>query len=343
MDPVRVLPWPYWTDNPYLPRFLGALEGRGVRVVRSRIAALGLPLLRRGDWVHLHWPGDALRARDRGRYQRRIARFLGRLDRLRDRGVRLCWTAHNLLPHDDPHPDLGRAARRAMVERLDHVLVHFPGAIPLLATELGWRGATTVIPHGHYADDYAAGERAAARRSLRLPGGGLVLLLLGRLRPYKGIGAAVAAFRRVARDDDRLIVAGRPEGDVASELAAARDDWRVVVRAGRVPARDVGVYHAASDAFLMAHRASFTSGAAVMALSLGCPVIGAGGPHLDALGPEPRVFAAAAGDPDAIAGAIERRRGAGAIDVAAIRAWADHNLSWAEAGRRAAAVFQEAP
>jgi glycosyltransferase involved in cell wall biosynthesis len=333
---VRVLPWPYWTGNPYLPRFCAALELGGVDVVRARVRPLGLLRLRRGDWVHFHWPGDPLIARDRARYQRRVDRFVRRLDRLRARGVRLAWTAHNLVPHDDPHPEVGRRARLELVARLDHVLVHFAGAAPLVERELGWRGPVTVIPHGHYADDYAApGDAGEARRALELPRDGLVLLLLGCLRPYKGIAEAIAAFRRIARDDDRLILAGRPEGDIGRELALGDGDPRIVVRAERVPAREVGRYHDAADAFVMAHRATFTSGSAVMALSLGCPIVAAGGPHLATLGPEPRVFTA-----DALADAIERRRAHGRIDRAAIRSWARGQLSWWTAGGRAAEVFR---
>jgi len=340
---VKVLPWPYWTGNPYLPRFCNELESHGVSIVRARWTRLGVWRLRGGDWIHFHWPGALLMSRDRDRYKRRIERWTRRIDDLRTRGVRMCWTAHNLWPHDDPHPDLGRIARLAMVERLDHVLVHFAGAIPMLAEELGWRGPTTVVPHGHYGDIYGTpGDASATRRALRLPADGLVLLLLGYLRPYKGIGTAITAFRRVARDDDRLIIAGRPEGDVDGELAEARGERRIMLRLERIPSHEIAGYHGAADAFLMSHRASFTSGAAVMALSMGCPVIGASGPHLASLGPEPRVFTAAASDPDAIADAIERRRAAGPIDRDAIRSWTRVHLSWSLAARRAAAVFQEA-
>jgi glycosyltransferase involved in cell wall biosynthesis len=273
---------------------------------------------------------------DRARYARRIDRFARKLDRLAAGGVRLAWTAHNLLPHDDPHPDLGRRARAEMLARLERVFVHFAAASPMLESELGWRGPTTVIPHGHYADDYEPpGDRSAARGALGLPRDGFVLLLLGWLRPYKGIAEAIAAFRRVARDDDRLVIAGRREGDIAPELALADGDPRIVVRTGRVPAADVARYHDAADAFVMAHRATFTSGSAVMALSLGLPIVGAGGPHVDTLGPEPRVFAA-----DALDDAIERRRAHGTVDRAAIRSWARGRLSWWVAGRRAAEVMK---
>jgi beta-1,4-mannosyltransferase len=344
-DAVRVLPWPYWTGNPYLPRFCDELEAcGGVAVIRTRFRPLALRQLGRGDWLHLHWPGDLLRSPDRRRYGRRIAGFLRALDRLRGRGVRVCWTAHNLVPHDDPHPDLGLEARRAMVARLDHVLIHFATAGVMLEDELGWRGPTTVIPHGHYADVYGGlADPVASRRAIGAPGHGLILLMLGQLRPYKGIAAAVAAFQRIATGDDRLIVAGRPEGDVAVELAAARADDRIVVRAERIPAAELAGYHAAADAVLLAYRASFTSGAAVMALSLGCPAVGAGGPHLASLGPEPRVFAADRPDPASLAAAIERRRAHGPIDRAALRAWARTHLSWSAAARRAAAVFRGAP
>lgn len=337
---MRVLPWPLWLKNPYLPRFCREIEARGVEVVRKEAFA-GVRQLAPGDWVHFHWPGGRMVTPHRWLYAWRARRFDRFVRRLKRRGLRLAWTAHNLYPHDDPHPDLGQRARRALMPHLDHVFVHFPQAIEVLATELGYRGPTTVIPHGNYLDDYGElRDPGAARAELGLPATGFVALMLGLLRPYKGIGVAIAGFIAMAGPDDRLVIAGRTEGDIEPELAT--DDPRVIIRRGHVPADQIGLYHAAADCFVAAHRATFTSGSAVMALTLGCPIVGPAVNHLASLGPEPRVWAAEPGAAG-LAAALQRRKDAGAIDRAAIRAWTRAHLSWSTAGELAAAVFQAPP
>lgn len=335
---MRVLPWPLWTSNPYLTRFCREIEARGVEVVMAQRGA-GLRKLEPGDWVHLHWPGGPLVSPSLTFYMWRIWRFEAFVRTLKRRGLRLAWTAHNLYPHDDPHPDLGRRARRDLMPHLDHVFVHFPSAIPTIADELNYRGPTTVIPHGNYIDDYGElGDRSIARAQLGLPAEGFIGLMLGQLRPYKGIGEAATAFMAMAGEHDRLIIAGRAIGDIGPELAIAAGDPRVIVRLGHVPSEQIGPYHAAADCFVAAHRSTFTSGSAVMALSLGCPIVGPEVHHLASLGPEPRLWATD-GSVEGLTEGLRRRKAAGPIDRAAIREWTREHLSWATAGERAAKVF----
>jgi glycosyltransferase involved in cell wall biosynthesis len=339
---VRVLPWPLWTSNPYLDRFCREIGSRGVEVVMQSRRA-GLRRLDRGDWVHLHWPGGPLISPRRWLYAWRIRRFAAFVRTLKREGLRLAWTAHNLYPHDDPHPDLGRRARHDLIPHLDHVFVHFPSAITTIADELGYRGPTTVIPHGNYIDDYGElGDRSAARAQLGLPADGFVALMLGQLRPYKGIGEAVTAFMAMAGEHDRLVIAGRSIGDIGPELAVAAGDPRVIIRIGHVPAEQIGPYHAAADCFVAAHRSTFTSGSAVMALSLGCPIVGPAVHHLASLGPQPRLWATD-GTVQGLAEGLRQRKAAGPLDREAIREWAREHLSWASAGELAAAVFLAPP
>jgi beta-1,4-mannosyltransferase len=334
----RVFPWPQYRTNPYLPRLMRELGARGFEDVNEWRFGGGAARLEPGDWVHFHWPGAKLQTPLRFHYRWNVYRFRRQLDRLRARGIRLCWTAHNLLPHDDPFPQLAREARLALLEAVEHVFVHFPGALTRLADELGWRGPSTVIPHGHYADDYPAPpERGPARAALGLAEDAFVVLLLGALRPYKGIAEAVAAFQAIARASDRMIVAGRPEGRVGAELAAARSDPRVLVNARLVPGAEMVQMLAAADAFVLAHRVFFTSGSAVLATSFGLPIVGPAEEHLASFGGEPRLWDAPP-TREGLAGALERLRGA-TVDREALRQAALRDFSWSVAADRVAAVL----
>src|SRR6478735_8963960 len=131
--PVEVLVWPHWFDNPYMPSLVGALKDEGIAVTSPHVLSSGSAHLKPGDWLHAHWSTEAHTHHIRWVYQARAALFHQQLRRLKRRGVRIAWTAHNLLPHDDAHPDLGHDARSNLLDVVDHVFVHFEGARAELA------------------------------------------------------------------------------------------------------------------------------------------------------------------------------------------------------------------
>jgi beta-1,4-mannosyltransferase len=336
----RVLPWPQFRMNPYLPRLMRELEARGFDDVRESYYGDAVARLDAGDWVHFHWPGARLISPTRAGYRANLLRFRRRLDELGARGIRMCWTAHNLLPHDDPSRELAREARHALLAAVEHVFVHFPGARARLADELGWRGPVTTIPHGHYADAFAEPPpRHVARAALGLADDAFVVLLFGTLRPYKGIAQAIAAFRAVGRDCDRMIIAGLPAAaTVFADLAAARADARIRVDARVIPDDEVPGLLVAADAFLLAHRDFFTSGAAVLAASFGLPIVGPAIEHLASFGGEPRLWPTSS-DVAGLAAGLDRLRGVGAIDRTGLRRASILDWSWDLAADRTAAVL----
>lgn len=339
--PVQVLVWPRWLDNPYLPNLVDALRGEGLRVSTPHILSRGSARLRSGDWLHVHWSTEAHTHHNRWLYKARAASFSRRVRLLKRRGVRIAWTAHNLFPHDDPHPDLGRRFRRDLLALADHVFIHFPGAQVTLAEELGYTGPCTVVHHPHYIDSHPAPPtQADARAKLGLSPDGFVALSFGLLRPYKGVEDIIRAFQSVAREQDRLILAGHPEGDVSTELELARQDPRIMLHAKRIPAADVPTYFAAADAAVIAHRAFFTSGSALLALSMGCPVIGPQVNHLTDLAGGQRLYPVTLGVDGLASGMAEARNKATGVDREAIRRWAADYGSWRDAAASSASIFR---
>lgn len=339
--PLRVAAWPRWFANPYLPRLLDALREEGLDAFAPRSLPLAATRLRAGDWLHLHWPGETHTHQTRWLYSARAAMVRTQLHALKRRGVRIAWTAHNLVPHDDPHPDLGHRARADMLAVVDHVFVHFASARDDLAGAFGYTGPSTVVPHPHFMDAYPPPPpRAAARARLGLPDDGFVALAFGRIRPYKGVGAIIEAFRQIAGKRDRLVVAGCREGDVAGELALADGDPRVEVHARTIPHDDVPVYFGAADVAVTAHRAFFTSSAAPLALSMGCPIVGPPIHHLADLAGDQRMFPIEDGPDGLAAGLAHARDAAVTVDRAAVRAWAQTLGDWRDAAAGIAAVFR---
>ncbi|CAN7472500.1 glycosyltransferase [Mycolicibacterium frederiksbergense] len=339
--PVRVLVWPHWFDNPYLPNLVDGLRDVGVDVFAPHVLSRGSARLQPGDWLHVHWSTEAHTHHRRWLYAARAAEFNRRLRLLKRRGVRIAWTAHNLVPHDDPHPDLGHRVRADLLALADHVFIHFPGAQATLEKEFGYTGPCTVVHHPHYIDSHPAPPtQAEARAELRLPAAGFVALSFGLLRPYKGIEDIIRAFQQVAGDCDRLVLAGHPEGDVATELELARRDPRIVLHAKRIPSSDVPLYFAAADAAVIAHRGFFTSGSALLALSMGCPVVGPAVNHLADLAGGQRLYQVRLGVDGLAAGLSEARSKAPEVDRESLRRWAADYGTWRDAAISSAAVFR---
>ena len=340
--PIRVAVWPHWLDNPYLPNMIDGLRTEGLEVSAPHILSIESARLHAGDWLHLHWSTEAHTSHVRWIYEARAAAFNRQLQILKRRGVRIAWTAHNLVPHDDPHPELGRSIRKDLLALVDHVFIHFPSAQETLAAEFGYTGPCTVVRHPHYIDSHPAPpSQLAARTKLGLPIDGFVALSFGLLRPYKGIGDIIRAFQKVARDQDRLILAGNPQGDVSADLELARQDPRILVCAKRISKDDVPLYFAAADGAVIAHRGFFTSGSALLALSMGCPVIGPEVNHLVDLAGGQRLYPVELGVDGLAVGLAEARAQAGTVDRESMRSWAGSYSSWSEAAARTAAVFRD--
>lgn len=325
---VKILSWPRpYEDNPYLARLTEALARVGVESRSHRYLAALAARPGGARWLHLHWPEWMTRDRSRSRSAARAAWLLALLDALRARGVRLAWTAHNLVGHDDPHPDLAWAQRRALLERCSLVHGHFASAERSVRA-LGFAGRFVLAAHPHAGDDYQPSDaRGALRRRMGFSDDARVLLCFGAIERYKGFDRVAEAFVRGARQADRLVIAGRVASDEALRalLRASEGDARVTVRPwfhDRAESADVV---RAADAMVLGYRAFFTSGTAMLALSLGTPVVGPPEHHLSTLVGEP--FFAAMPEPSALWSALDaldaQARAQGRDGIAQVRARAE--------------------
>jgi glycosyltransferase involved in cell wall biosynthesis len=282
-----LLSWP-WPDpaNPYVLRLTEALAARGVVVHHARRLATHALRTHRAPWLHVHWPEWMIGSPSRIAYRARGQWAMALLDACRARGVSLAWTAHNLFMHDDPHPDLGEASRRALLQRCSVVFGHFAGAeAPLRA--LGFRGRFAVTPHAHFDRDYplafaSDAAREAYRHTLGVRKGERLLVSAGAIEGYKNLPAIARALREARIEGLRWVVAGRV-GDRAAYETLRREvagvPW-ISLREGFLAPREMARIVAAGDAMLLGYRAFFTSGAAVLALTQGTPVMGAPEHHL---------------------------------------------------------------
>jgi glycosyltransferase involved in cell wall biosynthesis len=138
----------------------------------------------------------------------------------------------------------------------------------------GIRRPIEVLPTGIDLDRFRPGDRADARRTLRLAADDLVLLYVGRLDREKNLEFLLEAFARVRVPRVRLLLVGR--GTQAAALRRAAEARGVADRVdfrGGSPPDGLPAYYRAADAFVFASTTE-TQGLAVLeAMACGLPVV----------------------------------------------------------------------
>jgi glycosyltransferase involved in cell wall biosynthesis len=231
------------------------------------------------------------------------------------------FTAHDLLPRRTAKKE---ELWRDLLARFDRVVVHSEHGRDALA---GLDVDARVIPHPVFRSD-------PERR-----GDGRTVLCFGVIRPYKGLGDAIAAVRDAG--DVRLVVAGDPLEPVDSYRAAASGldvDWRL----GYLPDSEVDRALGEATVALFPYRPELDqSGALLRALGAGVPAIAY---DVGGIAEPVRRFGAglvvAPGDVTGLAGAIrEVLNDPEPFRAGALRA--RDELTWDAAARAHLALYEE--
>ena len=194
--------------------------------------------------IHLHWVfGFTLPGARRFPLLRRMAQlwFATWLWVCRVMGMRLVWTAHNVLPHEPVFAD-DIAARRALVRSCDLVLAHSPSALAALA------GLGAVAPQKRRHPARPDLLRPGGEHSRRWPPGATDstrrFLFFGQVQEYKGVEELLKAFLAAARGTRRRADRGRPVPASgyyghALQALAQRGGARITLRLEYIPDDEV--------------------------------------------------------------------------------------------------------
>ena len=293
-------------NNPYGTLLAEALERRGVEVEFARDFDENYLRAnqRRVDVVHLNWLQLEYYDDDARAMSGRMRDFVDRLGLARDLGYGLVWTAHNLYPHLRTHQSIDHEARLATCRLATAVIAHCEVAADEVRRAFGRTSGLFVIPHGHFVGAYPdLYTREQARAALGVPDGAFVYgLFAGNLRPYKGIEHLIDTFRRLAGEDNWLVLSGGSKDAYGEALRAYADGHpRIALRTyARAPSEDVSLIMRAANAIVLPFVAATTSGTLILALSWAKPVVA------PALGCLPETVDSAAGilydptEPDAL-------------------------------------------
>lgn len=285
MSPIRVLHAPTYPKNPYQRLLADALASHDIEVMGTEAVGIDRPefMPTVEEWgpdvVHLHWLHPYFRADDPDEVDERADKLLRDLDSLKERGVRLVWTAHNLKNHEGVSLDTDKRVTRGVVERVDTVIAHGRRARRRIVSHCGdtARGKIEVIPMGNYAEAYPSTlSREEAREELGIERDRFVYLFLGRIRPYKGVFELIRLFRKQKLPDDSLLVIAGKAGDSDSRLklkSKCRNQEQIRLDYGHVPDERMAVYGAAADVAVLPYRNILSTSATVLNMSFGLPIV----------------------------------------------------------------------
>lgn len=280
---VRCIPSaPRWLGTFYIGNLVRGLQGEGISFSFSGSRAddflSGRWLRTHSDEVqllHFHWTHHHYTRETWLQSMVELAKYAAKIALARRLGYRIVWTMHNYMPHERRYPLLHYLDRLLMAQLADTVIVHCDRARQLLERRLFRRRNVLVIPLGNFGEYVERCDRSQARLGLGIPAVRIMLLYFGMIRTYKGVPDLLRAFRQV--DDENLVLAivGQPVSDeLAQEVTSlAADDPRVLTRLEHLRDAELSLYLSAADVAVLPYRNILTSGAAILALSFGLPVV----------------------------------------------------------------------
>lgn len=218
-----------------------------------------------GSWdvLHLHWPESLLRASGRAKKWAKYALFLALMTRVAV-GRPGVWTVHNESPHE-------RGARveaflLGLWSRVTRRNVYlYPSVTPA-------DQRSVFIPFGDYS--HLADELLTTYSREREP---RRILLFGLLRPYKGIEQLLEAYiELVARNPDTsLAIMGRPIDEAYGRAVEerVRGVSHLDFRGELIEYEELVGEITRSSFVALPYRRMYNSGAALLALSCGTPIL----------------------------------------------------------------------
>lgn len=283
---MRVLADPCFSNsNPYVNLLYDGLNSLNVTVkpLTLRRAFQG------ADICHVHWPERGLTESSFLGSLNISMRLLIKVVVAKARGAKVIWTVHNLQPHEQSQPvawvKLFYYVWRKLVDGgifLSHSSrsVYDTSYTPISNSE--------IVPHGHYCSIYEGLKPTCQFKSeLNINDEDFVFGHYGLIRSYKNIPYLIEQFSQLKGANNKLIIAGKVRngeealGETIRRLAAADDRISFIPRF--LTDSEMLELYSFTDLAVFPYTRILNSGSAILALSLGCPVLVTKSPSMSEL------------------------------------------------------------
>jgi len=190
-------------------------------------------------------------------------------------GIKLMYTVHNILPHENG--DELRSAYASLYRLMDGFICHDYAAKERLIREFDVdRRLISVIPHGPLFSEMGD----SAERSDRAPSSGKpVVLWQGIIRPYKGLSILLRAWQRAIRSGmtAELVIVGTGNDEILEsirqQVCALEIESSVRLDLRFVSTEEVAEYYDEADLVVYPYSQITTSGALMTGIGRGKAII----------------------------------------------------------------------
>lgn len=195
-------------------------------------------------------------------------------------GIKLIYTAHNLLPHEskliDPY------LKKMVYNSSKAIIVHSAYIKQQLIKQFSIKESKIhVIHHGNF-DVYLPKRpisKADARKYFGLSEDDQVLLFFGKIREYKGLDILLEAFELAAGDNPklRLLIGGSVSAELLRHyqkiISQLRSKKQIIFHAKHIPDEEVAFYLLSTDVVMLPYKHIYHSGVLHVALPFAKPII----------------------------------------------------------------------
>lgn len=262
--------------NSYQVNLSDALKGQGVSVYFGD-DVVGTVIRHKPNIIHVHWPNYFMVGNTRIATIVKSIRFISGLLTLKLFGVKIVWTVHNITDHEAKFKSLESLFSKYLAKFCNRLIVHCPSAKKDVITIYGKDSSSIdVVPHGNYIGWYKNNiTDLEARNILKINQEDIVFLYFGQIRSYKGVPQLINEFKKLNCDSAKLLIVGKPLNETIAKdiLDSCKEDKRIKAILDFIPADEIQTYMNASDIVVLPYKDILTSGAAILSMSFGKPII----------------------------------------------------------------------
>jgi len=266
--------------HPYLQQLYSKVASMGLTVygAKSRLDFSKKSI--KSNIIHLHWIEYFLRCRNLPFSLLEATVFILGLLFLKLVRKKVVITLHNVKPHESTYPRLEHFGFKFCLKLANAVIVHNEySKREALALYKITNEKVHIIPHGNFVSYYPnVISKEKARDLLRIPRNKFALLSLGIIRPYKGLDDLISALDSIlAKEKDIVaVICGRAQDKkLETDLLqfSAKFSKNCVAKLEYIPDDEVQIFMNAADVGILPYKDITTSGALMLFMGFGKPVI----------------------------------------------------------------------
>jgi glycosyltransferase involved in cell wall biosynthesis len=193
-------------------------------------------------------------------------------------GIKLVYTAHNVLPHDTGIELL--PIFRNVYKEMDAIICHTAEAKRRLIREFSVDPEqVTIIAHGPLLHDAKLRSVAASKAQLSVSQNKILVVWQGIVRSYKGLDFLLESWHKVdaQRLNAQLLIAGTGDSElleaIKGQVARLNLQESTSLDFRFIPDEELPTYYQAADILVYPYREVTTSGALMTALAYGKPIV----------------------------------------------------------------------